>query len=121
MRPPTRVLGAQLASDGDIHMTAQAAPAPVQADESLELVLTRIIDASPEALFRCWTDPELMKQWFAPKPFTVPVVETDPRAGGASLVVMRDPDGNDYPNPGVYLEVVPNKKIVFTDAFTEAW
>ncbi|WP_332772862.1 SRPBCC family protein [Phenylobacterium sp.] len=101
-------------------MTAQAAQA-APADENRELVLTRIIDASPEALFRCWTDPELMKQWFAPKPFTVPVVETDLRAGGASLVVMRDPDGNDYPNPGVYLEVVPNQKIVFTDAFTEAW
>lgn len=86
-----------------------------------ELVLTRVIDASPEALFRCWTTPELMKQWFAPKPFTVPVAETDLRAGGASLIVMRDPEGNDYPNPGVYLEVVPNRKIVFTDAFTEAW
>lgn len=102
-------------------MTAQdtlTAPAPAN---DRELVLTRIIEASPEALFRCWTTPELMKQWFAPKPFTVPVVETDVRTGGASLVVMRDPDGNDYPNPGVYLEVVPNRKIVFTDAFTEAW
>jgi len=71
--------------------------------------------------WRRWTDPELMKQWFAPKPFTVPVVETDLRAGGSSLVVMRDPDGNDYPNPGVHLEVVPNEKIVFTDAFAKAW
>lgn len=86
-----------------------------------ELVLTRIIDVPAEKLFRAWTTPELMKQWFAPKPFTTPVVENDLRPGGSCLVVMRDPDGNDYPNPGVYLEIVPNQKIVFTDAFAEGW
>jgi uncharacterized protein YndB with AHSA1/START domain len=45
----------------------------------------------------------------------------DARAGGSSYVVMRDPDGNDYPNPGLFLEVVANEKLVFTDAFTSAW
>ena len=86
-----------------------------------ELVLTRLIDVPREKLYRCWTEPELMKQWFAPQPFTTPVVETDVRPGGSSLIVMRAPDGNDMPNRGVYLEVVPNEKLVFTDAFTEAW
>lgn len=43
------------------------------------------------------------------------------RAGGANLVVMRDPQGNDMPNRGVYLEVVPNERIVFTDAYVKAW
>jgi uncharacterized protein YndB with AHSA1/START domain len=86
-----------------------------------ELVLCRIIDASPEKVFRAWTDPTLMKQWFAPAPFTTPVVETELRVGGSSYVVMRDPQGNDYPNRGVYLEVVPNRKLVFTDAYTKAW
>ncbi|HEV2572098.1 SRPBCC family protein [Methylocella sp. CPCC 101449] len=86
-----------------------------------ELILTRVIDAPREKLYRCWTEPELMKQWFAPAPYTTPVVKTDVRPGGSSLVVMRSPEGTDMPCPGVYLEVIPNEKIVATDAFTEAW
>ena len=86
-----------------------------------ELVLTRVIDAPPEKLFRCWTEPELMKQWFAPRPYTTPVVESDPRSGGASFIVMRSPDGKDMPLHGVYLEVVKNERIVFTDAFKKPW
>ena len=88
---------------------------------SYELTLTRIIDASPEKVYRAWTEPELMKQWFAPLPFTTPVVEADVRPGGSNLVVMRDPEGRDYPNRGVYLEVVKNQKLVMTDAYTSAW
>ena len=86
-----------------------------------DLVLTRIIDAPREKLFRAWTDPVLLKQWFAPLPYTTPVAELDVRPGGANLVVMRDPSGNDLPNRGVYLEVVENERLVFTDAYTEAW
>jgi uncharacterized protein YndB with AHSA1/START domain len=97
-------------------MTANAAPT-----SDRELVLTRLIDAPRETLFRCWTQPELMKQWFAPLPWTTPVVETDVRPGGASLIVMRGPDGNEFPNRGVYLDIVENERIVFTDAFTKAW
>ena len=84
-------------------------------------MLTRIIDAPREKLFRCWTDPELMKQWFVPKPWTLTRVEVDLRPGGSSLVVMRSPEGQEFPNPGVYLEVVKNERLVFTDAFTSAW
>jgi uncharacterized protein YndB with AHSA1/START domain len=87
----------------------------------LELVLERILDAPRDKLYRCWTEPELMVRWFTPAPWSTASAETDVRAGGSNLVVMRDPDGNEYPNRGVYLEVVPNEKIVFTDAFTEAW
>lgn len=86
-----------------------------------ELVLELTLDAPRETLWRCWTDPDLLKQWFVPRPWTIARVETDVRPGGSSLVVMRDPDGNEYPNPGVYLEVVPNEKLVFTDAYTSAW
>ena len=99
-------------------MNAIAQPVSV-ADR--ELVLTRLIDAPREKLYRAWTEPELLKQWFAPAPWTTPVVELDVRPGGASLVVMRGPEGNEFPNRGVYLEVVPNKRLVFTDAFTQAW
>ena len=86
-----------------------------------ELVLTRLIDAPREKLFRAWTEPELLKQWFAPLPWTTPKAELDVRPGGANLVVMRGPDGNEFPNRGVYLEVVENERLVFTDAYTEAW
>ena len=86
-----------------------------------ELVLERILNAPREKVFRAWTDPEILKQWFAPAPWTTPVAELDVRPGGATLVVMRDPEGNDYPNPGIYLDVVKNEKIVVTDAFVKAW
>lgn len=86
-----------------------------------ELVLTRLIDAPRENLYRCWTEPALLKQWFAPKPYETPVVEVDVRPGGSSLFVMRGPDGQDMANRGVYLEVVPNERLISTDAFTEAW
>ena len=86
-----------------------------------DLVLTRIIDAPREKMYAAWTQPELLKQWFAPLPYTTTVAELDVRAGGSSLIVMRGPDGTEMPNPGVYLEVIPNERIVATDAFTRAW
>ena len=86
-----------------------------------DLVLTRIIDAPREKVFRAWTDAKLLKQWFAPLPYTTPHAELDVRVGGANLIVMRGPDGNEFPNRGVYLEVVKNERIVVTDAFTKAW
>lgn len=86
-----------------------------------DLVLTRIIDAPRENVYRCWTDPALIVKWFAPLPYTTPRAVLDVRPGGSSLIVMADPDGNEMPNPGVYLEVVENEKIVATDAYTEAW
>ena len=86
-----------------------------------ELVLTRLIDAPRALVYRAWSDPEMLKQWFAPLPYTTPHAELDVRPGGANLIVMRGPDGQELPNRGIYLEVVPNEKIVFTDAFTSAW
>ena len=86
-----------------------------------ELTITRLIDAPREALFRCWTDPDLIPLWFCPPPWGVSEAHTDVRTGGSTLIVMRGPNGEEIPNRGVYLEVIPNEKIVFTDAFTEAW
>jgi uncharacterized protein YndB with AHSA1/START domain len=76
-----------------------------------ELVLTRIIAVPREKVFRAWTEPQLLKQWVAPLPYTTPVAELDVRPGGANLIVMRDPDGNDIPNRGVYLEVIKNEAV----------
>lgn len=96
-------------------------PQPAVPDSDRELVLTRIIDAPPEKLFRAWTEPALMVQWFTPPPWTTVHAETDLRPGGSSLVVMRGPEGQEFPNRGVYLEVVKNEKLVVTDAYTAAW
>ena len=86
-----------------------------------ELVLTRLIDCPRRALWRAWTEAELLKQWFAPKPWITPVAELDVRPGGSALIVMRGPDGKDMPNRGVYLEVVPERRLVSTDAYAQAW
>ena len=86
-----------------------------------DLVISRDIAAPREKLYRCWTEPALIRKWFAPKPWTTPHAEADVRPGGASLVVMRGPDGQEFPNPAVYLEVVPNERLVATDAYTRAW
>jgi len=86
-----------------------------------ELVITRLIDAPQRKVIQAWADPTRLKQWFAPLPWTTSVVELDVRAGGASLILMRDPEGREFPNRGVYLEVVENERLVFTDAYTKAW
>ncbi|HEX3401555.1 MAG TPA: SRPBCC family protein [Acetobacteraceae bacterium] len=90
-------------------------------NENRELVLTRVIDVPRDKLYRAWTEPALLKQWFAPQPWTTPEAELDVRPGGANRVLMRGPDGNEVPCAGVYLEVVPNERLVFTDAYTAAW
>jgi uncharacterized protein YndB with AHSA1/START domain len=96
-------------------------PAETPGAAKRELVLTTLIAAPRAKVFRCWTEAELLKQWFAPKPYTTPHAEIDARTGGSNYIVMRSPEGNDMPLRGVYLEVVKNQRIVFTDAFTEAW
>jgi uncharacterized protein YndB with AHSA1/START domain len=98
-----------------------ATPVEIQPENDRELVIARKVAASPEALFRCWTDPSLIPQWFCPKPWVAEVVKMDVRPGGASRTIFHGPDGESFPNDGVYLEVVPNRKLVFTDAYTEGW
>jgi uncharacterized protein YndB with AHSA1/START domain len=96
-------------------------PVEIAPSNERELVLARIVDATPEQLFKLWTTPELYPEWFCPKPWRAEVTKMDLRPGGASSNVMRGPDGEVFENNGVYLEVVPNEKLVFTDAFTEGW
>jgi len=96
-------------------------PKATTSTEGRDLILTRMIDAPRDKVFRAWTEPELLKQWFAPLPWTTSKVETDVRVGGANLIVMRSPEGNEFPSRGVYLEVVKNERLVFTDAYTKDW
>lgn len=90
-------------------------------DNGRDLVLTRLIDAPAEKIYAAWTQPDLLTQWFAPKPWSTPRAVLDVRVGGASVVTMADENGTEYPNPGQYLEVVPNEKLVFTDAYVGDW
>jgi uncharacterized protein YndB with AHSA1/START domain len=83
-----------------------------------ELTITRIFDAPRSLVYRAWTDPKHMARWFAPKEFTTPVCELDVRPGGAWKIVMRGPDGSEFPGGGVYREVVPHERLVFTN---DAW
>jgi uncharacterized protein YndB with AHSA1/START domain len=83
-----------------------------------DLILERTVDVSPEQVWAAWTQPELLKKWFAPRPWTTPYCEIDLRPGGICSTTMRSPEGQDFPNVGVYLEVIENRKLVFTDAIT---
>lgn len=86
-----------------------------------ELVINRVLNAPREKLYRCWTTPGLITQWFTPPPFKTVKAVMDVRPGGASCITMQSPEGQEFPNPGVYLEVVPNERLVATDAYTTAW
>lgn len=81
-----------------------------------ELVITRIIDAPRETVFKAWTDPKQVAQWWGPHGFTNPVCELDVRHGGAIRIDMRGPEGTVYPMTGVYQEIVEPKRVVFTSA-----
>lgn len=84
-----------------------------------EVVITRIFDAPRALVFKAWTDPEHLKRWWGPKMFTNPVCEVDARVGGAWRIVMRGPDGVDYPCGGVYREIVEPERLVFTNIATD--
>jgi len=90
-------------------------------DPDRDLVLTRVLNAPRDKVYQCWTQPELIVQWFAPKPWSTPKAVVDLRVGGGNVITMADEAGNEYPNAGQYLEIVPNEKLVFTDAFTGDW
>lgn len=86
---------------------------------SNELVIERLMDVPASALWRAYTDH--LNEWFCPPPWRAELVEMDLRAGGRSSVTMYGPNGEEMPNEGVYLEVIPDRLIVFTDAFTPGW
>ena len=78
------------------------------------LLFTRVFDAPRSKVFRAWTDPEQLVQWYAPEGFSVAFLEMDVRPGGAWRKCMRSPEGKDYWRHGTYLEVVAPQRLVFT-------
>jgi uncharacterized protein YndB with AHSA1/START domain len=100
-------------------MAAERSDAPKRAPR--EVVITRVFDAPRELVWKAWTDPRHVAQWWGPKHFTNPVCELDVRPGGVFLVHMMGPDGTVYPSKGVFQEVVEPERLVFTStAFEDA-
>ena len=84
-----------------------------------ELVLSRDVDVPRGRLFKAWTTQ--LPFWWGPHGTTTPVCEMELRCGGVFRTIMRAPDGTEFSTRGVFLEVVENERIVFTDAYGPDW
>ena len=84
-----------------------------------EMVITHIFDAPRELVFKAWTEPEHLVQWWGPKGFTTPHCKIELRPGGVFHYCMRSPEGRDYWGRGVYREIVAPEKLVYTDTFSD--
>jgi uncharacterized protein YndB with AHSA1/START domain len=91
-------------------------PTDFKPDADLDLVLEREVDAPPHLVWAAWTQPEHLKRWFAPAPYTTPECEIDLRPGGIFRTVMRSPEGEEFDGNGCILEVVENRRLVWTSA-----
>jgi len=81
------------------------------------LTLKRRLNAAPEKVYAAWTDPEKIVKWFGPDSGKVTKAETDVRVGGRYVIIFHTEDGEEHHVSGVYREVVPNQKLVFTWAW----
>ncbi len=82
----------------------------------LDLVLDRVLAVPPRLVWRAWTEPALLKQWFTPAPWRTTEAEVDLRPGGIFRTVMEGPNGERMDNAGCWLEVVPHSRLSWTDA-----
>jgi len=89
-------------------------------DPKTDLSFTRTLGVPRQLIWECWTEPKHIPHFFIPAPHKVTAVEIDLRVGGRFNTTF-DVEGNAMDNKGVYLEVVPGEKLVFTDAYTEGW
>src|SRR3569833_23333 len=85
-------------------------------NSKLDLTFERIVDVPPRLVWRAWTEPELIKQWFCPLPWKVIEAEVDVCPGGMFRTSMQSPEGEVYPNIGCFLVTIPNEKLVWTNA-----
>ena len=95
--------------------------APATPAERNDLVITRLVRAPRAALWRAWSEPQLLKDWWCPRPWTTEVRAFDLRPGGAFHTLMKGPDGSTSDNPGSFLEVVPQARIAFTSMLVADW
>ena len=78
------------------------------------LVIRRTLPATPDRVFAAWTRPELVRRWFSPGPMRIDEASLDVRVGGAYRIVMMSPEGEPHSPGGVYEEIVPNERLVFS-------
>ena len=90
-------------------------------DPRLDLVLERVVDVPVDLVWAAWTQPEHIKKWFTPAPWTTTDCEIDLRPGGIFRTTMRSPEGKDFPNIGCFLEVIPNRRLIFTDTLVPGY
>jgi uncharacterized protein YndB with AHSA1/START domain len=95
----------QLQSKGETDMTTEA--------KKRNLVVTRLFDAPLDRIWKAWSDPRLVRQWWGPDGFTAPVAKMDFRVGGTSLVCMSSPQFGDQYSTWYYREIVPMKRIEY--------
>lgn len=95
-------------------MPANEAAAPVT-----ELTFTRVVKAPRDLVYRAWTEQAHVAKWWGPRDFNNPVCEVDARPGGAINIHMRSPNGRVFPTVGVFREVMPPKRLVFTTALLD--
>ena len=86
-----------------------------------ELKISRLLAAPRSRIWHAWSDPKLLAQWWCPRPWTTEVRAFDFRAGGDFYTFMRGPDGGESDNPGCFLEVEPQERIVMTTQLTGGW
>ena len=89
-------------------------------NDTERMVITRVFDAPRELVWRAWTEPKYVMQWWGPKGFTAPVCQMDFRVGGRSLFCMKSPDGQEFWNGVEYHEIVPHEKIVSSMYFADS-
>lgn len=92
---------------------------PVSVDTDRDLVLHRVIDVPPDRVWRAWTVPKLLEQWFCPEPWRATNCEVDLRPGGRFRATMQSPDGQVFPHVGCFLEVEPHARLVWTTVLDE--
>jgi uncharacterized protein YndB with AHSA1/START domain len=89
---------------------------PFRIDPALDLVLERTVDVPPHLVWLAWTTPEHVKKWFTPAPWRTTACEIDLRPGGRFFTVMEGPQGEHFQNEGCWLELVPNRRLSWTNA-----
>ena len=90
-------------------------------DEKLDLIITRELKAPRAKLWRAWTEPDLLAQWWAPRPWATDVIKLDVRPMGAFSLAMLGPEGERFDSPGVFLHVEPQRSLVWTSSLQEGW
>jgi uncharacterized protein YndB with AHSA1/START domain len=89
---------------------------------SADLTITRLIKASPAAVWKAWSDPRHFEQWWIPAPIECKVIKFDLRPGGGFETLMREPGGEFQPHvEGCFIEAVPGERVAFTTSLVEGW